>query len=68
MKPSRRRRGAAPPRTPQVLTAIRLPAALLARADRLLPALAAELGAASRATVLRLALLRGIEALEVQYK
>jgi len=65
---SSRRRGAPPPREPQILTALRLPAVLLTRADRLRPALAAELGVASRATVLRAALLRGLAALEAEYK
>jgi len=53
---------------PQVLTALRLPAALLARADRLRPPVAAQLGVASRTTVLRMALLRGLDALEAEYK
>jgi hypothetical protein len=65
---SNRRRMAAPPRDAQVLTALRLPPALLARADRLRPALAAELGVASRTTVLRAALMRGLDALEAEYK
>ena len=62
------RRMPAPTQEPHVLTAIRLPRGMLARADRLRPRLAAKLGAASRTTVLRLALVRGREALEAEYK
>ncbi len=51
-----------------MLTALRLPPALLARADQLRQALAAELGIASRTTVLRAAIVRGLDALEEQYK
>jgi hypothetical protein len=65
---STKRTGAAPIRDPQVLTALRLAPTLLKRADRLRPLLAAKLGAASRTTVLRLALLRGLDALEAEYK
>ena len=68
MKPPRRRRRPVPAGEPQVLTALRLPPALLARADQLRQALAAELGIASRTTVLRAAIVRGLDALEEQYK
>jgi len=68
MRKSTRRRPVAPHPEPQVLTALRLPAALLARADRLRPPVAAQLGVASRTTVLRMALLRGLDALEAEYK
>ncbi len=54
-------------------SSLRLPPELLSRADVLLPLIAqdAELrtfGRVSRSSVLRLAVLRGLEALETQYR
>ena len=68
MKSRSRRRGTADVPEPQVLTAIRVPQGLLDRADRLRPRLAAQLGTSTRATVLRAALVRGLVALEEEYK
>lgn len=56
-----------------VMTPLRLPPELLKRAERLLPMVAADprvslLGRVSRSTVLRMALISGLDALEKQYR
>jgi hypothetical protein len=61
-------------KTPSVAqTALRLPADILRRADALIPALSrtptfAALGRVTRSTVLKLALMHGLDALEQEHK
>lgn len=61
------------PLSPGVLTSIRLPAEVLARADDLIPALGRDpaitaVGSATRAVALRLAIVLGLDALERKYR
>jgi len=71
MKPKPRREQKPP--TPGVLTSIRLPAEVMRRADGLIPLLGKDpqvtaIGAATRAVVLRLAIVSGLDALEQKYR
>lgn len=68
-----KRRSPKPPAHADALTSIRLPQALLARADALLPVLnnvpsLTAIAPVTRAAVLRLAMVAGMEALETRYR